>query len=101
MKIASSIAAPAPVSNRRRDMPKQIRALVVAGLLCLASILAFCQDNPPRTAHRRAETVQGNSFAHYRLGETYLSQNNLQSAANEFREAQQTGDNTHSAPSKR
>jgi len=68
-------------------MPKRIRGPRVAGLFCLLLTPGFCQDNPPRAVHRRADAISQGSLAHYRQGETYLLQNNFQSAANEFREA--------------
>jgi Tfp pilus assembly protein PilF len=69
-------------------MPDWMRALVMAGLLCLPLALGFCQDNPPVAAHRRAQpNPASSSLVHFRLGESYLKEDNLQSAANEFREA--------------
>lgn len=72
-------------------MPGWMKALGVAGLLCLSVTSGVCQDNPPRAAYHRPEASYGGSLAHYRQGEAYLAQNNFQSAANEFREAL-TGD---------
>lgn len=57
-------------------MPDWMKALGVAGLLCLPLTHGVCQNTSPRS-----------SLAHYRRGESYLEQNNRQSAANEFREA--------------
>lgn len=68
-------------------MPGWMKALGVAGLLCLPLIRGLCQDDPPRPAHRRPEARYGGSLAHYRQGEAALAQNNLQTAANKFREA--------------
>ncbi len=48
------------------------------------------QDDPrPRVARRKPEAFSDrpSSIEHYRLGEMYLQEDNLQSAANEFREA--------------
>jgi TonB family protein len=56
-------------------MPDWMRALAVAGMLCLLLAHAVCQD------------FSGASLLHYRLAESYLQEDNLQSAANEFREA--------------
>ncbi len=68
-------------------MPGWMRALSAAGLLCVPLTSGVSQDDPPRPAHRRPEARYGGSLAHYRQGETALSQNNFQTAANEFREA--------------
>jgi TonB family protein len=69
-------------------MPDSMRALVTAGLLCLPLALGFCQDNPPVAVHRPAQpNPASGSLVHFRLGESYLKEDNLQSAANEFREA--------------
>jgi TonB family protein len=54
-------------------MPDWMRALSIAGLLCLSLARGFCQS--------------ASSLEHYRRGEAYLQENNYQSAANEFREA--------------
>ena len=62
-------------------MPGCIRTLVAAGILCLPLARGVCQDNGRVAADPRS------SLAHYRLAEAYLRENNLQSAANEFREA--------------
>jgi TonB family protein len=71
-------------------VPDCIRALCIAGMLCLPLVHAVCQDDPdgPVAAHARlvAEDPKS-SLAHYRLAEVYLRENNYQSAANEFREA--------------
>lgn len=56
-------------------MPDWMRALGLVGMLCLPLAHGVCQDGA------------GASLAHYRLGESYLQEDNLQSAANEFREA--------------
>jgi TonB family protein len=56
-------------------MPYWMRVLGMAGMLCLPLAQGVCQDDPR------------NSLTHYRLGEAYLQQDNLQTAANEFREA--------------
>ena len=68
-------------------MPGWMKALGLGGLLCLPLVPGVCQDSPPRPVHRRASVLNGNSLVHYRQGETYLLQNNFQSAANEFGEA--------------
>jgi TonB family protein len=68
-------------------MPGWMIALSVAGLLCLPLVLGVCQDNPSGPPHATPEARYGGSLAHYRQGETYLAQNNLPSATNEFREA--------------
>jgi TonB family protein len=57
-------------------MPDWMKAFSVTGLLCLPFAYGVCQND--RTA---------SSLAHYRRGEAFLEQDNLQSAANEFREA--------------
>jgi len=67
-------------------MREWMRALSVAGMLCLSQAHGVCQDNPPVAVHRPYRTPQS-SLEHYRLAEGYLQENNLQSAANEFREA--------------
>jgi TonB family protein len=67
-------------------MPGWMKALSVAGLLCLPVIRAVCQDNPPRAVHRRA-AVKVSSLEHYIQGEAALQHNDLQSATNEFRQA--------------
>ena len=54
-------------------MPDWMTALTAVGLLCLPLAPGICQSE--------------SSLAHYRLGEEYLRQDNLQTAANEFREA--------------
>jgi TonB family protein len=56
-------------------MPDWMRALGVVGMLCLPLAHGLCQD------------ISGASLLHYRLAESYLREDNLQSAANEFREA--------------
>ena len=56
-------------------MPDWMRALGVAGVLCLPLAHGLCQDD------------SGTSLEHYRLGQTYFQQDNYQTAANEFREA--------------
>ena len=56
-------------------MPDWMRVLGVAGMLCLPLAHGLCQD------------FSGASLVHYRLAESYLQEDNLQSAANEFREA--------------
>jgi TonB family protein len=57
-------------------MPDWMKALRVAGMLCLPLAHGVCQDHQPQS-----------SLAHYSRAESYLEQDNLQSAANEFREA--------------
>jgi TonB family protein len=56
-------------------MPDWMRALGMVGMLCLPLAHGLSQDD------------SGASLVHYRLGESYLQEDNLQSAANEFREA--------------
>ncbi len=56
-------------------MPAWMRALGMAGMLCLPLAHGVCQDDP------------GASLVHYRLGQTYFQQDNYQAAANEFSEA--------------
>jgi Tfp pilus assembly protein PilF len=68
-------------------MPGWMKALGVASLLCMAVTAGVCQGNLSAPPHRRPEATHGGSLGHYRQGETYISQNNLESAANEFREA--------------
>jgi TonB family protein len=60
-------------------MPDWMRALGAAGMLCLPLAHGLCQD------------FSGASLLHYRLGESYLQEDNFQSAANEFREALNSG----------
>lgn len=67
-------------------MPDWMKALSVAGMLCLPLAYGVCQDSPPVAVHRAQQTSES-SLDHYRLGEGFLQENNLQSAANEFREA--------------
>jgi TonB family protein len=67
-------------------MPDWMKALSVAGLLCLPLAHGVGQDSPPVAVHRAYSTAQS-SLEHYRLAESFLQENNLQSAANEFREA--------------
>jgi TonB family protein len=62
-------------------MPDCMRTLVAAGMLCLPLARGVCQDDGRVAADPRS------SLAHYHLAEAYLRENNLQSAANEFREA--------------
>src|ERR1700733_1314108 len=54
-------------------MSKWIKAVGIGGMLCLPLACRVCQG--------------ASSLAHYRSGEAYLQEDNLQSAANEFREA--------------
>src|ERR1700733_13333048 len=71
-------------------MPDWMRALGMAGILCLPSARGVCQDSPGAPISRprpEAAADRASSLAHYRLGEAYLQEDNLQSAANEFREA--------------
>lgn len=71
-------------------MPGWIRALGIASVLCLPLVQAVCQDNADGQVAEYARLVASDpasSLAHYRLGEAYLREDNLQSAANEFREA--------------
>jgi TonB family protein len=72
--------------GRQEYMPEWIRTTERTGLLCLALSIGFCQDNPGVPRHR-AQRGNQSSLEHYQLGEQYLEQDNLQSAANEFREA--------------
>lgn len=58
-------------------MPDWIKALAMAGMLCLPLAHGVCQSVAPNPA---------SSLVHYRLGEMFLREDNLQSAANEFRE---------------
>jgi len=64
-------------------MPDWMRALGMAGMLCQPWARGVCQDalGAPIAGNRVS------SLAHYRLGEAYVQEGNLQSAANEFREA--------------
>jgi TonB family protein len=62
-------------------MPGCLTTLVAAGMLCVPLARGVCQDDGRAAADPRS------SLAHYHLGEAYLRENNLQSAANEFREA--------------
>jgi TonB family protein len=57
-------------------MPDWMRVLGAAGLLCLLHTNGVCQDGQPQS-----------SLAHYRRAESYFLRNDLQSAANEYREA--------------
>lgn len=66
-------------------MPGWMRALSMAGLLSLPVGQGFCQDDGG-VPHHRAQVNPIGSLAHYRQGEAYLQEDNLQSAANEFRE---------------
>jgi TonB family protein len=70
-------------------MPEWIRTLAVIGLLSLAAMRGLGQ-----TATRRVLPASS-SLEHYHLGEEFLHEDNLQSAANEFRAAL-NGD--HDAP---
>ncbi|MGB6945793.1 MAG: hypothetical protein WBE37_25570 [Bryobacteraceae bacterium] len=68
-------------------MPGWITALSMAGMLCLPVARGVCQDDPDRQIAEYARLVAANpasSVAHYRLGEAYLREDNLQSAAGEF-----------------
>lgn len=68
-------------------MPDWRTALAIAGVLYLHTSLGVCQDVP---VHRRPSSgagSSGSSLGHYKAGEAFLQQNNLQSAANEFRAA--------------
>src|ERR1700733_10846120 len=67
-------------------MPDWMKALSLAGLLCPPLAHGVCQDTPQVPVHRAQRTSES-SIAHYRLAESYLQEDNLQSAANEFREA--------------
>jgi TonB family protein len=68
-------------------MPDWMKAVGMAGWLCLPLALGFCQE-PPRAVRRPVQpNLAASSLAHYHLGESYLQENNLYSAANEFREA--------------
>lgn len=64
-------------------MPDWMKAWSVAGLLCLPAVQGVCQDVPVQRAHR----IGASSLAHYRRGEMLLEEDDLQSAANEFRQA--------------
>jgi TonB family protein len=61
------------------------KTLSFVGLLCLPLGHGVCQDNPQVPVHRAPRTTTS-SLEHYRLAEMYLQEDNLQSAANEFRE---------------
>jgi TonB family protein len=67
-------------------MPDWMRALTLAGLLCLPIAHGFCQEDRGIPVHR-ARVNPISSLAHYRQGEAYLQEDNLQSAANEYRES--------------
>ncbi len=71
-------------------MPDWMRALSIASILYLPIAEAVCQDDPDGQVGdyaRLAAADPTSSLAHYRLGEAYLREDNLQSAASEFREA--------------
>jgi Tfp pilus assembly protein PilF len=57
-------------------------------LICIVYMLG--QVSGTDALHRYREELQrnaGNSFAHFRLGESFFEQRDFQSAANEFRAA--------------
>jgi TonB family protein len=57
----------------------------MAGMLCLPFASGVCQDTAPEAVQETQLRVS--SLEHYHLGERFLQDDNLQSAANEFREA--------------
>jgi len=67
-------------------MPDWMRTFGMAAMVCLPLASGVCQDTPPVAVHRSQRTDES-SLAHYRVGEAYLKEDNLQAAANEFREA--------------
>ncbi|MGP0071993.1 MAG: energy transducer TonB [Bryobacteraceae bacterium] len=77
-------------------MPDWMKALSLGGMLCLPLAPGVCQDTRQVPVHRAQRTSES-SVAHYRLAESYLQEDNPQSAANEYRLAQRTGDNTNGA----
>jgi tetratricopeptide (TPR) repeat protein len=67
-----------------------MKALCVIGALCFATALAFGQNETCDTLNDCQKALQANkksSAAHYGAADIFLRQKNLQSAANEFREA--------------
>ncbi len=71
-------------------MPGWIKALGMAGMLCLPLTRGICQDDPDDQIAEYARLVAADpasSLAHYRLGEAYLHYDNLQSAVGEFSQA--------------
>ncbi len=68
-------------------MPGWITALGMAGMLCVPLARGVCQDDPDREIAEYARLVaadSASSLAHYRLGEVYLREDNLQSAVSEY-----------------
>jgi TonB family protein len=59
-------------------MPVWMRTLGVVAIFCLPLARGICQDDPG---------ARPSSIEHYRRGEMYLQEDNLQSGANEFRAA--------------
>jgi len=70
-------------------MPDWMKALGMAGMLCLRLMRGVCQDNGAQIPRHKPGVAahRASSLEHYRLAEEYFQQRNYQSAANEFREA--------------
>ncbi len=70
-------------------MPDWMRALGMAGMLCLPVSQGICQDQlSPHIPRRKPGAAnRQDPLDHYVRGEEYFQQKNYQSAANEFREA--------------